>query len=587
MERAQQRARPPTRSCRCRHRARPPLAGHPRTACASPATRSATPGGEEREPLVGTVDRSLDARGAGEVVEFLATLAIGDARQAPRGPPIPGRHRGRARRRRASPRGRPSAAFVPVGDRAERRRGLEQIVGSVRVREPERRAVHDAAVAGAHLGPAAVEDRLARRPACPADVRAARRRSGCRRRAARLANHSRCRRRTSPVSSVPPVAIRLVHRLRAIAVSSVQEPGGRLHPRQLERRDRRRGRRAPGGTRTARPARRPARAPGCRRRPVASPRSSREPTPGPVGVPAGQLVSSVGIKGTRSRRRLPHPATLHGQGSSSPTALTSGNTRRTGGTEGSTHMDKIGPKHRTCRRVGAPLCGRPNCPSNKRPYPPGQHGRGRKRISEYQTRLVEKQKLRAIYGVSESQMRRYYDEATRSKGVTGEELIGRLETRLDTVVLRLGFALTTRQARQLVSHGHVAARRQAAQHAEREGEARPDDRDRRQGEELRRGARGPRRSRADPPPYLYRNKEEVSGTLSRGARAHRGAVAGRGRRAPDRRVLLVTDRRRPSARARGAAGAPSPILPQTTEGGNGCSWGWSDWDGWAPTCPAA
>src|SRR5215510_4166213 len=112
-------------------------------------------------------------------------------------------------------------------------------------------------------------------------------------------------------------------------------------------------------------------------------------------------------------------------------------------------MQKNGPKHRTCRRIGAPLCGRPNCPAEKRPYPPGQHGRGRKRISEYQTRLVEKQKLRAIYGVSESQMRRYYEEATRSRGVTGEEMIGRLETRLDTVVLRLGFALTTRQARQL------------------------------------------------------------------------------------------------------------------------------------------
>ena len=118
-------------------------------------------------------------------------------------------------------------------------------------------------------------------------------------------------------------------------------------------------------------------------------------------------------------------------------------------------MEKIGPKHRTCRRVGAPLCGRPNCASNKRPYPPGQHGRGRKRISEYQTRLVEKQKLRAIYGVSEAQMRGYYDRASRGMGVTGEEMIRQLETRLDTVVLRLGFALTTRQARQLVSHGHV------------------------------------------------------------------------------------------------------------------------------------
>src|SRR3982751_3846841 len=118
-------------------------------------------------------------------------------------------------------------------------------------------------------------------------------------------------------------------------------------------------------------------------------------------------------------------------------------------------MDKTGPKHKTCRRVGAPLCGRPNCPSNKRPYPPGQHGRGRKRISEYQTRLLEKQKLRAIYRVNEKQMRKYYDRATRKTGVTGEELPRQLETRLDTICLRLGFALTTSQARQLVSHGHV------------------------------------------------------------------------------------------------------------------------------------
>src|SRR5204863_6567554 len=107
-------------------------------------------------------------------------------------------------------------------------------------------------------------------------------------------------------------------------------------------------------------------------------------------------------------------------------------------------MDKIGPKHKMCRRVGEPLCGRPNCPSNKRPYPPGQHGRGRKRISEYQTRLVEKQKLRAIYGVSEAQMRRYYTKAQSSMDVTGEELIHQLETRLHTVLARLRVALPTR-----------------------------------------------------------------------------------------------------------------------------------------------
>jgi small subunit ribosomal protein S4 len=167
-----------------------------------------------------------------------------------------------------------------------------------------------------------------------------------------------------------------------------------------------------------------------------------------------------------------------------------------------------------CRRVGQALCGRPNCPSTKRPYPPGQHGRGRKRISEYQTRLVEKQKLRAIYGIGERQMRRYLDRATRSRAVTGEELIRELETRLDTVVLRLGFALTTRQARQLVSHGHVrldgkridvpSARVKPGQTIEVSPKARnfiP--------------VREALEITPDPPTYLYRNKDEVSGTLSR------------------------------------------------------------------------
>ena len=91
-------------------------------------------------------------------------------------------------------------------------------------------------------------------------------------------------------------------------------------------------------------------------------------------------------------------------------------------------MQKIGPKHRMCRRVGAAVCGRPNCASNKRPYPPGQHGRGRRRITEYHLRLLEKQKLRATYGVGERQFRRYFAEANRKKGVTGTELLGLLET---------------------------------------------------------------------------------------------------------------------------------------------------------------
>jgi len=177
-------------------------------------------------------------------------------------------------------------------------------------------------------------------------------------------------------------------------------------------------------------------------------------------------------------------------------------------------MDKTGPKHRTCRRIGAALCGRPNCPAEKRPYPMGQHGRGRKRISEYQTRLLEKQKLRAIYRVSEKQMRGYYEKANRSMGVTGEDMIRRLETRLDTVCLRLGFALTTSQARQLVSHGHVSmdGKRIDVPSAQ-----------------VRPGAvitlsdkaknfvyvQEALQITADPPPYLYRNKDEVSGTFTR------------------------------------------------------------------------
>src|SRR2546426_9732850 len=108
-------------------------------------------------------------------------------------------------------------------------------------------------------------------------------------------------------------------------------------------------------------------------------------------------------------------------------------------------MQKFGPRHKMCRRVGEPVCGRPNCPSGKRPCPPGQHGRGRKRLTEYQMRLVEKQKLRAIYGVGERQFRKYFERATHRRAVTGEELIRQLETRMDAVVLRLGFALSMRQ----------------------------------------------------------------------------------------------------------------------------------------------
>lgn len=177
-------------------------------------------------------------------------------------------------------------------------------------------------------------------------------------------------------------------------------------------------------------------------------------------------------------------------------------------------MDKIGPRHRLCRRVGQAVCGRPNCPSTKRPYPPGQHGRGRKRLSEYQVRLLEKQKLRHIYGVGERQMRVYYDRASRATGVTGEELIRQLETRLDAVVLRLGFALTQRQARQLVSHGHVLldGRRVDVPSAQvKPGQTIALSTKAKNFVSVREAIE----ITTDPPAYLYRNKDEIQGTLSR------------------------------------------------------------------------
>jgi small subunit ribosomal protein S4 len=95
------------------------------------------------------------------------------------------------------------------------------------------------------------------------------------------------------------------------------------------------------------------------------------------------------------------------------------------------------------------------CSYTRRPYPPGQHGQARVKLSEYAIRLREKQKVRRIYGVLERQFQRYYLDAARRKGRTGEQMLGLLESRLDNVVHRLGFAFTRAQARQLVRHGHV------------------------------------------------------------------------------------------------------------------------------------
>jgi len=99
-------------------------------------------------------------------------------------------------------------------------------------------------------------------------------------------------------------------------------------------------------------------------------------------------------------------------------------------------------------------CDGPKCPFESRPFPPGQHGRGRTKESEYLLQLREKQKARRIYGVLEKQFRTYYEEANRRPGKTGEELLKILESRLDNVVYRAGYAKSRDMARQLVKHGH-------------------------------------------------------------------------------------------------------------------------------------
>lgn len=113
-----------------------------------------------------------------------------------------------------------------------------------------------------------------------------------------------------------------------------------------------------------------------------------------------------------------------------------------------------GPQVKLSRREGVALTDKCAKYLDRRNYPPGEHGRGRIRQSEYLTQLREKQKTRRFYGVLEKQFRRYYEKASRQPGITGENLLRLLELRLDNVVFRLGFAATRRQARQLVNHGH-------------------------------------------------------------------------------------------------------------------------------------
>jgi len=114
----------------------------------------------------------------------------------------------------------------------------------------------------------------------------------------------------------------------------------------------------------------------------------------------------------------------------------------------------LGSIRKLARNSGGTLDGYPKTIGMKRSYPSGQHGQGRKKKSEYALQLLEKQKVKRTYGVLEKQFARYYDYATRKKGVTGTVLLQRLESRLDNVVYRAGFAWSRPQARQMVTHAH-------------------------------------------------------------------------------------------------------------------------------------
>ena len=121
----------------------------------------------------------------------------------------------------------------------------------------------------------------------------------------------------------------------------------------------------------------------------------------------------------------------------------------------------IGADCKQCRREGCKLflkgerCTTKKCAMERRPVIPGQHGAGRKRVTEYGTKLREKQKVKRAYGILEKQFRRYYEEAVRMKGVTGENMLSLIERRLDNVVYRMGIGSSRSECRQIVNHGQI------------------------------------------------------------------------------------------------------------------------------------
>jgi len=182
------------------------------------------------------------------------------------------------------------------------------------------------------------------------------------------------------------------------------------------------------------------------------------------------------------------------------------------------------PKCKQCRREGMKLflkgerCLTEKCAVERRSYPPGEHGRGRIKQSEYLMQLREKQKARRVYGVLEAQFQRYYKQALKSRGVTGQVLLQMLERRLDNVVYRMGFAANRAQARNLVTHGHfnVNGRRTDVPSLLIEPgdliEVRPGSQRRTYFQNLRQGEDG---ARTNTPNWVSANKAALSGKVMR------------------------------------------------------------------------
>lgn len=183
-------------------------------------------------------------------------------------------------------------------------------------------------------------------------------------------------------------------------------------------------------------------------------------------------------------------------------------------------MRNRGPRAKVMRRFGVVLAPSPKYQRilEKRPHPPGQHGAAsarRKKIGAYGSRLLEKQKLRAFYGIAERQMRRYVTEATRRQGPTGTNLLQLLETRLDAVVYRLGFAPSIWAARQLVGHGHVLVDGQRVDipsYGVKPGQTITISEKMRRSRQM---AIWAERGGIVPPPYLELDRDQLSGKLVR------------------------------------------------------------------------